>query len=64
MTLVAVNSSAIEAVGYDGYTLAVQFHTSETIYEHHGFPQSLFEEFINAPSMGEFYNKFIKGKFQ
>ena len=64
MTLIAVNSSAIEAVGYDGYTLGVKFHTSDEVYEHRGCPSSLFEEFINAPSMGAFYNQHIRGKFQ
>jgi hypothetical protein len=64
MTLTAVNSSAIEAVGYDGNTLAVKFHTINEVYEHCGFPSSLFEEFINAPSMGRFYNENIRGKFQ
>jgi hypothetical protein len=64
MTLIAVNSSAIAGVYFDGYTLYVQFHTSGTVYEHQGCPESLFEEFMNAPSMGEFYNKYIRGKFQ
>jgi hypothetical protein len=27
MTLIEVNSSAIRAVGYDGYTLTVEFHS-------------------------------------
>jgi hypothetical protein len=63
MVLIPVNSSAIAAVGYDGYTLSVQFHTSDKIYEHDGCPESLFEDFMNAPSMGEFYNKHIRGKF-
>jgi hypothetical protein len=64
MTLIAVNSSAIAGVYFDGYTLYVQFHTSDIIYEHHGCPESLFEDFMNAPSMGEFYNRHIRGKFQ
>jgi hypothetical protein len=64
MTLIAVNSSAIEAVGYDGYTLAVKFHTSDEIYEHRGCPHSLYEAFMNAPSMGAFYNQHIRNKFQ
>jgi len=64
MTLIAVNSTAIAAVGFDGFTLFVQFHTSDTIYEHHGCPYSLFEDFMKAHSLGEFYNKFIRGKFQ
>jgi hypothetical protein len=64
MVLIRVNSTAIEAVAFDGYTLSVKFHTSDEIYEHHGCPCSLFEDFMNAPSMGAFYNKYIRGKFQ
>jgi hypothetical protein len=63
-TLTPVNSSAIAAVGFDGRTLYVQFHTSDTVYGHHGCPYTLFEEFINASSMGAFYNQHIRGKFQ
>jgi hypothetical protein len=29
--LILVNSSAIRAVSYDGHTLAVLFHTSDTV---------------------------------
>jgi len=64
MTLIAVSSSAIEAIGFDGYTLSVKFYTSDTVYEHHGCPESLFEDFMNAPSMGEFYNQYIRNQFQ
>jgi hypothetical protein len=64
MVLMPVNSSAIEGVGYDGYTLSVKFHTGNTVYTHDGCPESLFEDFMNAPSMGEFYNQHIRGKFQ
>jgi len=63
MILIPVNSTAIAGVNFDGYTLYVQFHTSDEIYEHHGCPESLFEDFMNAPSMGEFYNKYIRGRF-
>ena len=62
--MIAVNSSAIRAVGYDGHTLAVQFHTSDTTYCHHGVPYSLYAEFMRAASMGAFYNWYIRGKYQ
>jgi hypothetical protein len=59
-----VNSSAIRAVGYDGHTLAVQFHTSGTTYCHHGVPYSLYVQLMQASSMGAFYNRNIRGKYQ
>ncbi len=64
MVLTSVNSAAVAAVGYDGYTLYVQFHTSDTIYEHHGCPWSLYEQLMNAESMGAFYNQHIRHHFQ
>jgi hypothetical protein len=64
VSLVLVNSSSIRAVGYDGYTLAVQFHTSDKIYDHPGVPYSVYLEFMNAPSMGAYYNQHIRGRYR
>ena len=64
MIMISVNSSAISAVGYDGYTLSVQFHTSDEIYDHHGVAYSLYVAFMNAPSMGRFYIQHFRGKYQ
>jgi len=64
MSLTLVNSSSIRAVGYDGHTLAVQFHTSDTVYEHHGVPYSVYAGLIQAASMGAFYNRHIRGRYQ
>jgi hypothetical protein len=58
------NSSAIRAVDYDGSTLYVQFHTSSTIYPHQGVPYSVYVEFINASSMGAYYNQHIRGRYR
>lgn len=63
-TLILVNSSAIRAVGYDGHTLSVQFHTSDTVYDHHGVPYSVYLDFMNASSLGAFYNRYIRGKYK
>jgi KTSC domain len=59
-----VNSSSIRAVGYDGYYLAVLFHTSDTIYMHPGVPESVVHQFLNASSMGAYYNRFIRGRYR
>ena len=63
MTLIQVNSSAIRSVGYDGYTLTVEFHTGR-IYDHPGVPHQVYREFMNARSMGAYYNKFIRGRYR
>jgi hypothetical protein len=62
--MVLVNSSSIRAVGYDGYTLAVQFHTSDTIYDHPGVPHSVYIGLMQASSMGAYYNRHIRGKYR
>jgi hypothetical protein len=64
MTLIIVNSSAIHAVGYDGNTLAVQFYSSDKVYSHPGVPYSVFTEFMNASSMGEYYTHHIRGRYR
>ena len=64
MSLVLVNSSSIRAVGYDGNHLFVQFHNSATVYTHPGVPYFVYVAFMNAASMGAFYNRFIRGKYR
>lgn len=63
MTLILVNSSAIRDVGYDGHTLTVEFHTGR-IYDHHGVSHSVYAEFMNASSMGAYYNRHIRGRYR
>jgi hypothetical protein len=61
--MISVNSSAIRAVGYDGYTLTVEFHTGR-VYDHHGVSYSVYVEFMNASSMGAYYNQNIRGRYR
>jgi hypothetical protein len=62
-TLVLVNSTAIRAVGYDGYTLIVEFHTGR-FYDHPGVPAAVFHGLMNASSMGAYYNHHIRGRYR
>jgi ribosomal protein S12 len=63
MNLILVNSSAILAVGYDGYSLTVEFHGGR-IYDHPGVPYHVYRELMNAPSMGAYYNQHIRGRYR
>jgi hypothetical protein len=63
MSMISVSSSAIAAIGYEGGTLAVEFHNSGTYY-HHGVPYSVFESFMHSGSKGAFYNRHIRGKYK
>ena len=62
--MIPVNSSAIRAVDYQGGTLLVQFHTSDTIYSHPGVPRDVYVEFMHAESKGTYYNQNIRGKYR
>lgn len=64
MTLIEVNSSAIRAVGYDGYRLFVQFHTSGTTYTHYNVPYWIYCGLMQAASIGAFYNHYIRGRYR
>lgn len=61
--MVHVNSSAIRAVGYDGYTLTVEFHSGR-VYDHPGVPHFVYHDFMNARSMGRYYSHHIRGRYK
>ncbi len=62
-TMIAVDSTAIAAVGYDGRTLRVAFHNGK-IYDHPGVPYSVYIGLMQASSMGAYYNRYIRGKYR
>jgi hypothetical protein len=64
MSMVLVDSSSIRAVGYDGYTLAVQFRSSDTIYTHPGVPYSVYLGLLRAGSKGRYYSHHIRGRYR
>jgi KTSC domain len=64
MSMNSVSSSAIAAVGFERGTLAVLFHTSDTVYLHHGVPYSVYAGLMQAASMGAYYNAFIRGRYR
>jgi hypothetical protein len=62
-TLIQVNSSAIIAVGFDGYTLTVAFHNGRT-YDHPGVPYEVYAGLMAASSKGAYYNRYIRGRYR
>jgi hypothetical protein len=62
MIMILVSSSAIHAIGYDGYTLAVVFHDSGR-YDHPGVPYDVYAALMAATSKGTFYNRYIRGRY-
>jgi hypothetical protein len=63
--MIYVDSSNIEAVGYDDETqeLHVQF-LSSGYYIYSDVPRQIFDDLINAPSKGSFLNREVKGIYQ
>ena len=57
-----VESTAIEAIGYDAatQTLEVKF-LSGKVYEYAPVTPDLYQAFLAAPSKGAFFNEQIKG---
>lgn len=58
-------SSCFSSVGYDSdfQVLAVVFRTTGKMYVYYDFPESEWDNFINADSLGKYYNANIKGKY-
>lgn len=60
--MLAVNSSNIKSIGYDGTDLYVEY-LSGSVYQYKNVPQGQFESLKTAESKGRFMNENIKGKF-
>ena len=63
MTMIRVSSSAISAIGYDGSTLTVEFHSGR-VYDHPRVPYSVYDGLMRASSIGGYYNRYIRGKYK
>jgi hypothetical protein len=63
MNMIAVSSSAIAAIGYEGGTLYVTFHTGRT-YPHPSVPYEIFLCLFHAESKGTYYNQHIRGHYR
>ncbi|MCH8080061.1 MAG: KTSC domain-containing protein [Proteobacteria bacterium] len=63
--LIFVDSSNIEAIGYDDDTqeLHVQF-LSSGYYVYSDVPREVFDDLMNSPSKGSFLNREVKSIYQ
>lgn len=61
----SVQSSHISTVDYDAdtRTLTIKF-TNGAVYAYENVPQSIYTALNLAPSKGEYFAKYIKGKYQ
>ena len=60
-----VESTAIRSVGYneDKKLLEVQIRETGRIYQYHNVPLEEYFDFMDAKSLGEYYNRVIKEKY-
>jgi len=66
MNRIAVTrSSNVASVGYDHktQTLEVEF-TNGSVYQYFDVPQSVYDQLINADSVGKYLNVNIKGSYR
>lgn len=63
--LYPVDSTSIEAIGYDpgSRELHVRFLQSGRTYAYFDVDETVYEEFRQAPSIGQFFNANIKGVY-
>ena len=59
-------SSCFSEIGYDSYweILVVQFRDSGSVYTYLDFPIDEWDKFTSADSLGSWYNKYIKGRYE
>jgi hypothetical protein len=65
MEWIHVRSSAIRKVAYDASTnrMYIDFENSDPNYEFCGVPESVFRGMVSAPSVGHYYNDYVKDRF-
>ncbi|MEK7473447.1 MAG: KTSC domain-containing protein [Patescibacteria group bacterium] len=61
----SVNSTNITSIGYDAPSsvLEVEF-TSGEVYQYFNVPEYLYQQFVNAPSHGQFLNEHIRYQYR
>lgn len=61
----SVESSLIRSVGYDpaGSILEVEFVEPRRIYTFYDVPYSVYDELLEAPSKGRYFNEFIRDDY-
>lgn len=62
MEMQPVNSTDVSEIGYDydTATLRVRFLKGGTLYEYYSVPEEIYIGLINAPSIGQYLNIYIK----
>ena len=59
-----VSSSTVISIGYDvrTQTLEIEFGSGR-VYQYYGVPDRVYDEIMQAPSKGQFFNTYIKNAY-
>lgn len=63
MNMISVTSSNLSAVGYEGTTLYISFHSGGT-YAYFDVPEHIYQGLMNANSKGTYHAAYIKNSFK
>lgn len=63
MNRVSVNSSVIHSVGYNDGVLEIKFRSGK-VYKYFNVPEEVYLALITTPSVGSFFNSYIKGVYR
>ena len=62
--MIPVSSSNVESIGYDAETQTLQIRfLNGGVYLYRNVPPMEFEQLLNAPSIGSYFNRNIKGSY-
>lgn len=59
MIMKPVSSSNVACIGFENGVLRVQFHNGY-VYEYYNVPESVYKDFLHAPSKGQFVHYRLK----
>jgi len=63
MYRIPVNSTNIRSIGHENGVLEVEF-TSGDVYQYFNVPEYLYQQFLQAPSHGQFLNDHVRYNYR
>lgn len=64
MNIVAVQSTTLVAMAYDVDQQMLQLEFRDrSVYRYFGVPSNLYQDLLDAPSKGSYFNRFIRERF-
>ena len=64
MKIVAVQSTILVTMSYDvGQQILQLEFRDQAVYRYFGVPANLYQDFLDAPSKGSYFNRFIRDRF-